>query len=128
MIQLNILSGKTAGRPWVARRFPVRLGRAADCDLQLEGDGVWDQHVELRFDRAEGFRLNAQPDALVSVNGHSVRSARLRNGDTIQVGSVRIQFWLTGPQPRSLRTREWSVWVLITVISLIELALAFSLP
>ena len=55
MVQLQILSGKQAGALWVARRFPVHVGRAADNDLQLEEDGVWDEHLQLDFDPAEGF-------------------------------------------------------------------------
>ena len=40
MLQLSILSGKTAGTEWVARRFPVRIGRAPDSDLKLEDAGI----------------------------------------------------------------------------------------
>ncbi len=35
MIQLSILSGKKAGTQTVARRFPFRIGRAAENELQL---------------------------------------------------------------------------------------------
>ena len=46
MVQLNILSGKKAGTRTVARHFPFRIGRAAGNELQLEDDGVWDQHLD----------------------------------------------------------------------------------
>ena len=52
MIQLAILSGKTAGTRWATRRFPVRVGRSPDCDLQLEEHGVWDEHFEISLNPA----------------------------------------------------------------------------
>ena len=85
MIQLKVLSGKKAGTIWVARRFPVRIGRSGAADLQLEEDGVWDEHLQLDFDPAEGIVLSAQPNALASVNGQPVHQAVLRNGDAIEL-------------------------------------------
>jgi len=125
MIQLQILTGKQAGTRWVARRFPVRVGRAAANDLRLEEDGVWDQHCLLNFDPAEGFLLTAQPDALLAVNQESVRSARLRNGDCIALGSARLQFWLNEVPQRSQRWRENFVWTLVIGICLAEVAAVY---
>ena len=89
MVQLKVLSGKKAGTAWVARRFPVRIGRSAAADLQLEEDGVWDQHLQLDFDPAEGIVLSAQPNALATVNGQPVQQTVLRNGDAIEIGSLK---------------------------------------
>ena len=83
MVQLKILSGKKAGTAWVARRFPVRIGRSAGADLQLEESGVWDEHLQLDFQHGEGIVLSAQPNALVTVNGQAVQQTVLRNGDAI---------------------------------------------
>ena len=95
MVQLKVLSGKKAGTAWVARRFPVRIGRSAAADLQLEEGGVWDQHLQLDFNPAEGIVLSAQPNALATVNGQPVHQTVLRNGDAIDIGSLRMQFWLS---------------------------------
>ena len=70
MLTLNILSGTQAGRSWAARRFPVRIGRAEDANLRLEDDGVWDEHAVIRLQGREGFFVQAQPNALVSVNAN----------------------------------------------------------
>ena len=118
MVLLKVLSGTKAGTVWVARRFPVRIGRAASADLQLEEVGVWDQHLKLEFNPAEGIVLNAQPDALVSVNGHPVRQAVLRNGDAIEIGALRMQFWLSENQQAGLRFREGLTWGGIAAVSL----------
>ncbi|MDW8310873.1 MAG: FHA domain-containing protein, partial [Verrucomicrobiales bacterium] len=68
MVQLRILSGKQAGCECAVRRFPFQIGRAAENDLRLDDDGIWERHVALTFDPADGFVLRAEPDALVSVN------------------------------------------------------------
>jgi pSer/pThr/pTyr-binding forkhead associated (FHA) protein len=128
MIQLTILSGKLAGTPWVARQFPVHIGRTADNDLQLEEDGVWNQHAEINFDRTGGFLLAAKPDALVTLNGQPVQGARLRNGDSLQIGSVQIRFWLAATRQRGLRRREFAIWALLMIITLVEAAVICSLP
>ncbi|MCU0782500.1 MAG: FHA domain-containing protein [Verrucomicrobia bacterium] len=125
MIQFQVLTGKQAGARWVARRFPVRVGRAAANDLRLEEDGVWDRHCVLNFDPAEGFILTAQPDALLTVNQEPTRSIRLRNGDAIAMGSARLQFWLNETPRRGQRLREGFVWTLVVVICLTEVALVY---
>src|ERR1035437_1682509 len=106
MLQLKILSEKKAGTTWVARRFPVRIGRSAEADLQLEESGVWDEHLQLDFKPAEGIVLSAQPNALAAVNGQAVHQAVLRNGDAIDIGSLKLQFWLTETRQAGLRLRE----------------------
>ncbi len=122
MVQLRILSGKKAGTHWGARRFPVRIGRSATNDLPLEEDGIWDEHFELTLDRAGGFVLAACRDALVTVNHEPAQTVRLRNGDSIEVGAVRMRFWLGEARQRGLRLREWFVWTLVLAVSLGEVA------
>jgi len=125
VIQLKILSGKKAGTAWVARRFPVRIGRSATSDLRLEESGVWDQHLQLDFDPASGLILSAQPKALATVNGQPVEQALLRNGDAIDIGSLKMQFWLSDTQQVGLRFREGLTWFAIAAISLGQVALIY---
>jgi hypothetical protein len=125
MVQLKVLSGKRAGTTWVARRFPVRIGRSGATDLQLEEVGVWDQHLQLDFDPAEGIVLSVQQNALASVNGQPVRQAVLRNGDAIEIGSLRMQFWLSETRQAGLRLREGLTWAGIAAISLGQVGLIY---
>ena len=126
MIQLQVLTGKQAGTRWVARRFPVRIGRDAASDLRLQEDGVWDRHCELDFDAAQGILLTAQPEALLTVNQEPASSPhRLRNGDSIKLGSVRLRFWLGDPVLRGSRIRESFVWTLIVAICLGQVVLVY---
>jgi len=125
MVQLKVLSGKKAGTAWVARRFPVRIGRSSSADLQLEESGVWDQHLQLDFDPAAGFILSAQPNALATVNGQPVEQTVLRNGDAISLGSLRMQFWLSETRQTDLRLREGFTWAGIAAISLGQIGLIY---
>jgi pSer/pThr/pTyr-binding forkhead associated (FHA) protein len=125
MVQIQILSGKKAGTRWVARRFPVRIGRSPASDLQLEEDGVWEEHVELSLDPVQGFHLNPRRDALVTVNNQPAQTTRLRNGDSIDIGSVQVRFWLAETRQRALSFREWFVWMVVAAISVGQVGLVY---
>ena len=127
MFQLRIFSGKLAG-DWVARRFPVRVGRAPDADLRLEEDGVWDSHLEIDLRPAEGFVLTVQPGAFASVNHQTVQQAILRNGDQIELGAVKMQFGLSPTRHRSLRLREVLTWIALGLLCPGQVALIYWLP
>ena len=126
MIQLQVITGKKAGTRWVARRFPVRVGRDPASDLRLEDDGVWDRHCELNSDVTQGILLSLQPNALLTVNQEKVLTPHhLRNGDSIELGSVRLRFWLGDPVLRGSRIREGFVWTLIVAMCLGQVALVY---
>ena len=125
MIQLHILSGKKAGTQTVARHFPFHIGRAPANELQLEDDGVWDQHLTLEFQPQSGFNLSTAPNALATVNGEPVQHTTLRNGDTIAFGSVKLQFWLAAATQGSLRVREGFFWTLLALVTLGQFVLLY---
>ncbi|HEY1662227.1 MAG TPA: FHA domain-containing protein [Verrucomicrobiae bacterium] len=126
MIQLNVLSGKKAGSQTVVRRFPFRIGRAAQNDLLLDDDGVWDSHLTLELHREnDRFGVAVSPHALAAINNVSVETAPLRNGDVISFGSVRIQFWLAAVQQRGLRLRELFVWALLICVTVTQFVLIY---
>jgi pSer/pThr/pTyr-binding forkhead associated (FHA) protein len=127
MVQLRIISGTMAGDVQVVRHFPFRIGRSVENDLCLEDAGVWENHLTLEFQKNEGFILQAAPDAFAAINEEPQTSARLRNGDIISFGSAKIQFWLAAPRQRGLRLREFFVWVLLTAVTILQLALIYSL-
>ena len=128
MVQLKILTGKKAGTSWTARRFPIRVGRDPSCDLQLEEQGVWNEHFQIGLNRSAGFVIETQPDALVTANGQPLQRAVLRNGDVLQIGSLKLQFWLAEARQRGLRSSECLVWGLILGITLGQVTLAYCLP
>ena len=117
MVQLKVLSGNTAGAEWLVRSFPARIGRSAASDFCLEGDGVWEQHLELALNPAEGFIAAAHPEALAAINGRPFQQAALRNGDVLEIGSVKLRFWLGETRQRGLRFREWLTWAAFGLIA-----------
>ena len=125
MVQLKILSGKKAGTALVARRFPVHIGRAVASDLQLDEPGVWDDHLLLDLKPAEGFILSTQSGALASLNGQPISKSLLRNGDLIQIASLKFQFWLADTFQAGLRFRESFIWTLIAIVCLFQIALVY---
>jgi hypothetical protein len=125
MVQFNILSGKKAGAQPAARHFPFRIGRAPGNELQLDDDGIWDQHLTLEFNRQKGFTLATAPNALAAVNGESVQIATLRSGDIITVGSAKLQFWIAAARQRGLHLREALVWALVAAVTAAQFALIY---
>ncbi len=120
MIQLNVLSGKMAGRIVHARRFPFQVGRAATADFRIEADGVWDQHLTLDCKVADGFTVNSGPEALTRLNGERVQRAKLRNGDILEIGCEKVQFWLSAPRQRGLALRECLTWLGLALVAAFE--------
>jgi predicted component of type VI protein secretion system len=125
MVQFKILSGKKAGSSWETRRFPVRIGRSAGCDLQVEGAGVWDNHLKVSLDPDEGFIAETHANALASINGQPIQRAALRNGDTLEIGSVKLQFWLSEARQRGQGFRETFVWSTISLVCLAQIVLVY---
>ncbi len=125
MVLLRILSGKMAGTDITARHFPFRIGRSASAHLRVEEDGVWDQHLELTLDYASGFSVTASPDALATINGQPVRQAVLRNGDTIEIGALKIRFWLGAVRQYGLLIREWLIWLGFVAVVAGQIALIY---
>ena len=110
MIQLQILCGQQAGNDIVVRRFPFVVGRGVGVGLQTTDDGVWEQHLSIEFRRGEGFVYQAQSGALLLVNGEQAEEGLLRNGDQLELGSMRLRFWLARREQRGLRWREAIIW------------------
>ncbi len=127
MVQLKILSGKMAGAERLVRHFPFRIGRAAAADLQCEEPGVWDIHLELVFDAPRGFVVSVSPNALASVNGQAVQQTVLRNGDIMEIGALKIRFWLGPARQGGMWLREWLTWAALALITAGQLAIIYRL-
>jgi len=125
VVQFNILTGKKAGTEWVARRFPFHVGRAASEGLSLDDDGVWERHVRIDLGVGEGVITECAQDALMSVNGQRIERTLLRNGDIIEMGSVKLRFGLSPTRQRSLRVREMLTWIALALLCLGQVALIY---
>ncbi|MCX8108288.1 MAG: FHA domain-containing protein [Verrucomicrobiae bacterium] len=119
-VLLERLSGRGGEERFVAERFPLRIGRSANAEVRLEAEGVWHQHARIEFDPAEGFFAVAEPDALLVVNGERVQRVRLRRGDVLEVGAVKLRFDFAPVQPRNLRLHEATSWLLVAVLVAVQ--------
>ncbi|MBI2924413.1 MAG: FHA domain-containing protein [Verrucomicrobia bacterium] len=125
MVQLQFLTGKKAGSAESVRRFPCVIGRAAEADLPVQEDGVWERHCELSFQSPHGFQLTVQPQALATVNGQPFETGRLCNGDLIEIGALKLRFWLAETRQHSLRLREALTWLALAALALGQVALIY---
>jgi pSer/pThr/pTyr-binding forkhead associated (FHA) protein len=125
MVLFRILSGRLAGTEIVACHFPFRVGRAPTADLRLEAGGVWDQHCELVKDVARGIVLQANRAALTLLNGERVEEATLRNGDLLELGEVRLQFWLSPAGQTGLAAREILTWLALAGLLFAQIGLIY---
>lgn len=123
--QLQILDGKRAGFLWEARSFPFWVGRAAEAALRLEEPGVWEKHLEFTCVRAEGFKVRVAPQALARLNGELFQESWLRSGDIVDLGGVRVRFWLPPAPLISWRFREWMTWLGMALLAGSEIFLAY---
>jgi pSer/pThr/pTyr-binding forkhead associated (FHA) protein len=127
MFQLRSLSGKQAGAVWSANRFPVRVGRSPQSDIPLQDDGVWEEHCEIELDDSNSFVVRSKSEGLVSVNQQRSNTSALRNGDVIELGSAKLQFWLAEVSQGSLQKRELAFWILVTFVCLAQIAIIYLL-
>lgn len=116
-----------AGASLNARRFPVRVGRSPKADIRIEEPGVWEEHIQINNLPGKGFELVAAPAAIVSVNHLPVQRVLLKPGDNIEIGSARVQFWLSETRQKSSVFRERLTWAGIGLICLVQIALVYLL-
>lgn len=127
MVQLKILSGRNAGHIQGIREFPCVVGRAAQCDFRLEEAGIWDRHFQINFTRELNFAVVVLPDATLALNHAPVEQSVLKNGDLIDAGGVKLQFWITPTRQRSLFWREAGTWIALGILCAAQIALVYGL-
>ncbi len=121
MVLLHHLTGPLAGQETRVPRFPFQIGRTASCDLRLEAPGVWDQHAVLERSPERRFQLRVHPPASLRVNDAEVpQPVTLRQGDLLQLGDVRLQFWLAPVQQPDLRLREALTWTALVLLAVLQ--------
>ena len=70
----------------------VVIGRSRDCDIQLSDANVSRRHAEVRQEGASYWIVDLGSTNGMEVNGKRVKRAKLRDGDTITLGSTEITF------------------------------------
>jgi len=126
VIQLEILSGSKQGSRALANRLPFTVGRDRQASLPLDDEGVWDRHFSIDVSSAEGCLVSRLGESLTLVNGTRLEKPhRLKNGDLIEAGSVKLRFGLSPTRQSGLRVREWLVWIGVSLLCLGQIALIY---
>ena len=65
--------------------------------------------------------LRPASNATTLVNGEKVNGERrLRNGDVVELGFIKLQFWLGAVRPRSLALAEGLVWLGLVLVAALQ--------
>jgi predicted component of type VI protein secretion system len=103
MAQLHFLTGPLAGKRARLKGGRISVGRDPGNSIRLDDDSVAPRHLVLLRD-GEGYALQidaARPP--VAVNGRQVVAAKLFDGDLLQIGDIRAQYFTapakTAPNP-----------------------------
>ena len=85
---LKVTSGIIAGKQFILYRNPTYIGASPDCQIYLFKDNqVGKRHAALHL-LATGIEIEDLPlGSATLVNGKPIKRAKLKNGDTIQIGS-----------------------------------------
>ena len=97
------------------------IGRADDCDLRIDQEGVEGRHAEIIEDGQGGLTLNSlAPTAETLLNGEPVQSARLGSGDEIRIANCRWVLQAPGLRPEKVltgqavsRRRSYIPWLVV---------------
>ena len=97
------------------------IGRADDCELRIDQEGVAGRHAEIVEDGQGGLNLNHLADGFETVlNGEAVQSAALGSGDEIRIANCRWVLQAPGLRPEKVLTeqavahrRGWIPWVIV---------------
>lgn len=85
-----MLDGPREGERISITALPASLGSAPDKDVVLRGMGVAEAHARLVLRQGALFLEDLDAGGMTRVNGSLVRSAKLQNGDIIEVGENRL--------------------------------------
>ncbi|MEO5963299.1 MAG: FHA domain-containing protein [Thermomonas sp.] len=92
---LRGIGGQHHGRS-ISLHQACLIGRSADADIRIEGQGIAEQHALIETSNGQLVLRDAQADVLV--NGHRTRQAVLQAGDQIAF-DVQHRFVVEGPPP-----------------------------
>ena len=114
LAKLTVLDKQGTSLPIMRIDLPIRIGRAADCQMRLEEKGIWDHHVELDLDRDDCFLLRPTSEASTLVNDEPLKKGQIMaNGDVIVLGQTKVEFQIGPVRQQFLGTRETLCWIVL---------------
>ncbi len=87
----TLLRGGLPGRMYRVMRDGLTFGRLPECEVQLDDAGVSRKHAQVFIGRGDSVEIrDAGSTNGTFVNGRRVESARLHDGDKVQLGSTVV--------------------------------------
>jgi len=88
---LRILTGALKGKEFLLNQRRMRLGRSPRNEIALPSyEDLADRQAQVRIHKGEVVLVNLEPRLPMQVNEQKVLESRLKLGDVIRMGSVRI--------------------------------------
>lgn len=93
---LRLLNGRQRGKEYPLNQNRIRIGRSGRCEISLAAyEQLADRQAEIRIRRGEAVITNLEKSFPLLVNDRAVTEQRLKFGDVIKIGSVKL-FYKTG--------------------------------
>jgi hypothetical protein len=103
--RLKGASGAVSGQKQVLGQTTV-IGRADDCDLRLDQEGIAPRHAEITEHDGALLLRNLDPGHETLLNGEPVESASLASGDEIRIANCRWVLQAPGLRPEKVLTEQ----------------------
>ena len=91
-VEREVASLHVNGRKYELAKQQTVIGRARDCDVQIEDPSASRRHAEVRQEGTAYWIVDLDSTNGIEVNGKRVKRAKLEPGDTFTVGSTEITF------------------------------------
>ncbi len=94
---VRLILGRNEGKDWSLDAIETFFGRAENAHVPLRGDqNVAPFHACIRREGPRYTLYDMQTPIGIAVNGYPTRQAFLENGDTFQIGTHTLQFFIKG--------------------------------
>ncbi|MGD2295441.1 MAG: FHA domain-containing protein, partial [Candidatus Aminicenantes bacterium] len=110
MVDIRLLHQKEEGNSIIfsIQKLPVTLGRGTESDVTASDNSVSRQHAEIVLKKNKPFVKDLGSANGTFVNEKKVKSSFLSAGDTLQLGSYKLEVNLGEPVTQSSR-EEWDL-------------------
>jgi len=90
---LAVLNTELAGQEFACARNDLKIGRSRENDIVLDHPSLSGTHARLLRDPSGEWRIvDLESSNGMFVNGEAFGKARLRNGDLLELGEVKLRF------------------------------------
>ena len=101
MAEIEFKKGPKDGQHLTLKPPTVTLGRRPDMNVVLDDGAVSSHHAELRFENDAWHIVDVGSSNGTLLNGRDVKSARLAEGDVVQIGASNLTFRGDGKRAES---------------------------